>query len=519
MKFEASQPMVDISSYMGTTLSEASASTKKNIPVTFSGGKIDGKFVGLPSLGTSPGVTQIKTQNGVLKLLNPSQFILEYTPNESFVGLDTATVYVTDDFGHSIPGQVTIAVGNILNIIEPVLAVRGLSCITCHSNVSSNVVTDYGMNSPWYFDTKTSDSFYADRLNSATTLNGLATLNLLNSSLIVVPKGQAPAAIQTQFNINSLADFVRARFAQGSSNSAAQVKEVKNLHIRIPSAQRIAEVFGNPTGKYSFLPDTQNSPALAGLSYDSNRDVFIIRNLTCDGDLYLSSPAVFEKATVRSTNGCRIYSTASVFINGNLVSAPFGESSQFNTQILSARSIWMGAGRIIKNNAFCEAAGGKPVGWYSSTHSGVDCKLSTTDPADPRCDTLSVRMGHLLARNAYSRGAPDTNSLKSMFTTKDYNSQTNGLIADEKARIEAGLGAPLYDASCDAGGRAAFDFSRLVLAAPYVNSRYTGNFSGSIVSEISLMSLGTFKFHFDPVLKNVSVFSLLNSDELVSVQF
>ena len=81
--------------------------------------------------------------------------------------------------------------------------------------------------------------------------------------------------------------------------------------------------------------------------------------------------------------------------------------------------------------------------------------------------------------------------------------------------MEASLGHALYDSSCSSGGRDQA-ISRLMLVAPYVNNRYTGDFSGSTIAEAALMSLGTFTFQFDPVFSQVSIFSLLNDDELLS---
>jgi hypothetical protein len=82
------------------------------------------------------------------------------------------------------------------------------------------------------------------------------------------------------------------------------------------------------------------------------------------------------------------------------------------------------------------------------------------------------------------------------------------------------LGSQLQDASILNGTppaqpegvkekRRTINFTRLLLNAPIVQSRYLGTISGVIVAEYVLPSLGSFQFQYDPVFNNVDAFPAL----------
>jgi hypothetical protein len=59
-------------------------------------------------------------------------------------------------------------------------------------------------------------------------------------------------------------------------------------------------------------------------------------------------------------------------------------------------------------------------------------------------------------------------------------------------------------------------FSRLLLNAPIINSRYKGNFKGLVIAEFALFWQGKTGFEFDPIFKKVPVLPMLkDSDYLV----
>jgi hypothetical protein len=526
--FSTNSKLGAVSSYSSAALGALPPTvinTMKNQAVTFAVGQGSSLSLASVSLGSMPGMATLTTADGAYSVASGQGATLVFTPAPSFVGTSQIVVSAGDALGNGYVGSVKVIVGNTLNAIKPSLAVRGMSCVTCHSGVASTILTDYGYGNAWFMDAATPDSFYLDRANSAAGANGLATLDLSSASQIMVPAAPIAAAAQgallSIYNFASapatLAQFVAARFAQGGQSQASQVKEIASLTISIPTAARIEALFGNPNAAQVYYPDTQNSPALSGLGYDAAQGTFVVSNLVCDGDLYLGAPAVFEGATVQSINGCRIYATGSIFVDGPLRATPYLGSVNYNIQLMSARSVWMGAGRMLKNGVFCERdASGAPTGWYSSpAATGVNCALATSE-GDPRCDSFYQRAYNILKRNTFSRAFASASDLGGLLNVAALSGQgADGTLALERAGAEAALGYPLYDASCEPGGRGV-SLSRLMVVAPYVNNRYSGNFSGSVIAEAALMSLGAFQYQFDPVFSSASIFSLLNPAELIS---
>ncbi len=516
-RFSDLQPRV-----RGLSLKDVDLQTKKNQSVPFATTFSDGSVVGEVSFSKDTDSREIKTNGGTFTITNPSKFTGIYTPDKSFVGMDEVTIFATDVYGAAVPATVRVTVGNIVNLMQPALAVRGISCITCHSQIASNVITDYGAGHPWYFDFKSIDSYYFERVDDGHGSNGLNSIHLLNDSKLFVPKVALPAEFKTTFpdfaNLNSLVDFVKKRF-EGSANKAEQAVEVEDLKINLPTAQRLREVFGNPNQSAVYLPDTQHSPPLTGLLESADKKVFRINQLECDGDLFLDGSVVFTNARVKSLNGCRIYATGSVFVQGALISEPIGSSNDYNTQILSATSIWLGSGKMYNDQGnFCEidSTTNLGTGWYYANRASLGCTDSANNSY--KCDSLNGRMYHTRLRNSFSVNvAPTVSTLEALMGQKAWDSSNDGSMVVERFNVETVLGSPLRDASCEAAGRDV-DFTRILLAAPYVNSRYKGDFEGAIIAEISLMSLGDFKFVFHDVFKTVSIFSLLESDELIKAK-
>ena len=72
---------------------------------------------------------------------------------------------------------------------------------------------------------------------------------------------------------------------------------------------------------------------------------------------------------------------------------------------------------------------------------------------------------------------------------------------------------PLEDSSCH---DETLSFSRILLNAPVVHSRYSGKFKGLVIAEFALFFQGKSSYEFDPVFKQVPVLPRLkDSDYLV----
>ena len=68
--------------------------------------------------------------------------------------------------------------------------------------------------------------------------------------------------------------------------------------------------------------------------------------------------------------------------------------------------------------------------------------------------------------------------------------------------------------------RVVVQFSRLLLNAPQVHSRYNDVFRGTIIAEIAVMSPGEFVYYFDDVFLNsdVEILPLLLGPKILKVR-
>ncbi len=454
--------------------------TKKNHSIDFKIGA-DGNRQGSLSFASTPGNWTLKSANGTFNVIDPLSYQMRYTPDHNFVGSETITVYVTDDYGTSAAGEVQVIVGNIINELQPALAVRGIGCMSCHADVRSNIITDYGLGGnghghDYYFEQIPLDSLYADRAD------GLNTLNLSSTSKLILPRASVPTQIANTYGVSNLVDYARGRLATSVHPGArtAAVVEVEKVEIRIPNANRLRQAFGFPSSAYLYDGDVKTSPALSGLNYEPNKKLFTVQNMTCDGDLFLEGTVLLKNASISSVTGCRLYVTGSVFIQGELLSKGIGGSDQHNVQIVSARSIWSGNGVTKKDGAYCDT----PTSWVVQNQAAASFEL---------------RIDHFNVRKTPTRAFGDFENLAA-------------LVRQERAQLPE-----IQDAACTPKGRA-IERKRLLLAAPVISDRYNGNFSGAIIAEVALTALGTFKFEFDPTFRTVSIFSKLESNELVNIE-
>ena len=159
-----------------------------------------------------------------------------------------------------------------------------------------------------------------------------------------------------------------------------------------------------------------------------------------------------------------MYVTKSVFVTGT-ISYTSGNDDR-NLQISSARAISLGLGSNCND--------------YDSLHGRL------SDPNETR--------------------------FADFFTRGQVNPRT--MLAAVRADADA-IGV-LVEASCGPNGRAV-GFSRLLLNAPLVESRYQGQYDGAIIAELTLTSLQALKFSFDPVFARASVLPLLSPADYLNI--
>jgi hypothetical protein len=179
-----------------------------------------------------------------------------------------------------------------------------------------------------------------------------------------------------------------------------------------------------------------------------------------------------KQPVIATSTGCRIYATGPVFLQGAITYKNRGSSTdKTNLQLVSAKAILLGAG---------------------------DKSCDSTYKDSP----LSRRLISGLAVSTYwTREA-----VKMSLTPPKWG---------ETVYAEGKQIPDLEDAGCREDN---LSFSRLLLNAPQVHSRYKGDFKGLIIAELVLFRLGKSNFEFDPVFKSVPVLPRLKDADYLVVK-
>jgi hypothetical protein len=459
------------SSFSDTTIVE----TKMNTPISFN--VEHSRAIAMGSLKIKPTGNEV---NGNFEVLDLNNIQFKYTPNFGFRGRESVRVTVTDKYSNTIDLYVIVNVGNSFSDLEPALAIRGMGCIQCHANIKSNIITDFGYGNDYYFGVKPATSWWQSGGVYGDHGQSFGTMTIPADKTVVVPKANLPSVVATATGKTTIAKYVQDLFSKSTDASTQQVvvSEKDSVYIGAPTGADIeAATRLTPVERSRYYKNAVDSIALSGL-VDQGTFFEASGRLDCDGDLVVRGPLYLENLNVNTVAGCRLYVIGSVFVYGPITYAS-GTSS--NLQITSSKSISMGLGTV-KNTA------------------GKNC-----DPQDRYAlDPAGYGSSSLVNRYSTFWTVPG-NFVRQSAAPKEYG---DSILAEAKL-IEAKKG-PLYDATCRSEGRLV-SYEHLLLNAPIVHSRYEGDFKGTVIAEFSIMSLGMFKFEFDPVFKTVPVWPFLDS--------
>ena len=458
-------------------------------------------------LSSDAAVAMISTANGAVSR-TASGF--SYTPNKDFRGTDKVKIFVRDGRGGTGSKDIKLIVGNPLQAIQPGMAVRAGNCIQCHSVISSNFVTDFGFGNGYFFAhdkgaANNGDWIYSMRMASdsgskAYYPDWILSAAFANGAQLIVPKADlgfkyadiAPSWVDktaSWLQSTTLADLMTQIQLIKGSTFKATVVEKSLVYIGAPSVAQI-KTAGQLDASHpvQYWKDSDISYDLSGLTknaagYYTNSGV-----LSCDGDLFVDGTVFLNTVTIKTISGCRLHVTGPVFVQkGITYQSDATLQANPNLQIISARAIAMGLG-----NTQCEANTDKN-GWYNQN--------KVTSPLQERFSGLADSKDVKLRNTDSTSGFPMTSASPS---------------EEAKALVAEGLKiADLNDASCH--GRAV-SFDRLMLVAPQVHSRYKGNFSGVVIAEFPLFSLGSFVYQFDQVFLKVPVLPLMDMDKILKIQ-
>lgn len=425
-------------------------------------------------------VTQLNTPNGQLIRKGDDVF---YTPNPAYRGAEQVAFWAVTPGGKT-KKTISISVGSPFRALEPALAIRGVGCVQCHANVRSTFITDFGYGNNYFagqgFPNATPQeltfnhgTIYGDHGNSWSTANITAP--------IVVPQTTKLVFEGTDSTMRSLAEYLRLQEAKKAV--PAPVTEKAKVYIGAPTLPQILASFHITVPTESkFIPNDAGSPALSGFSKNAQGVWTNAAEVVCDGDLYLNGTVHLNKPVIKSKNGCRIYAAGPIFMQEAPSYVNLGEATAANNtnlQLVSSKMIVMGVGLTHCETEFT------PTIWYFTN--------KIANPLKERLQDIWT------ARTHVTRVVADPIAQGS-------------LILAEAAKLTG-----WKDASCYAGGRSVH-LERILLNAPVIQSRFTGNVSGVVITEVALFSLSAFSYQFDDVFKRVNVLPMLAPSQFLDVQ-
>jgi len=456
--------------------------------------------------------------------------------------------------------QLTISPKNPFLKFKPALALNKSQCLFCHSQVNGNYVTSMGTDDSKmevtfqnggdpvdperrfgdFFWTNYTD-YYAKSFWMTTHLKGTVYLPhrslskagaISASSLIteaqlkqILVDGQ-PAIPLLDFSavkgalldllknpqtggqyIYSLSSFRSKAFLDrlldwtGIKKTLVpdtMVQEVDSVKISAPSEAEILAKVKKGTD-FTYYPQGPTSSPLLNFgkrplrkSLEGKSPARLFGNvpdqvMACDGDLFVKGPVLLQNLKLKTKLGCRIHASGVVWMSGSFtdsvdpakkngyVLVDPTESSAL--ELVSARALLLGLGYINVH------LGGHAIYAYPTArlqHAGnplppgtlEDVKLIVGDSAD---DSLILDAGTDPAK-------PEA----------VYGNRTSVL---RKVNL-----------------------SRLLLNAPVIHSRYTGDFKGVVIGDFALWSLGQFKYEYDPIFEKIPILPMIDSRHFFDVK-
>ena len=393
---------------------------------------------------------------GLWEITDAQAFKVKYTPALNFRGLDQVRVYAYDDRGRVVSALLRVDIDNDIQNIRPVLAVRGMACLTCHATVASSVISDFGIGDTWFGANNWTVAGYFANAHA-----GWQTLNVLgDTSRVIVPQA-------------SVLDYLNGLTIANNTATDWKRKLVGATTIRI-GAPTVAEITDagrllTTTEAYRFFKDNNSGPALSGLSYNATAGyLYNSGELICYGDLFVKDSLYLKNVSIKTNDhGCRIYALKSIFIEGAINYVNTGDNPKRNLQMTSAVSINLGIGHGVGT------CNGSTYGRYVSHASW---------PAFNRNGFLDI--------DVYNE------SLK---------------IADLR---DAGCDTTT---NTDNPALRNVPFERILMNAPVVHSRYNGNVKGFLIAEVAVFALGAFTFTYDDAFGGNVILPLMRFQNLVAV--
>jgi hypothetical protein len=380
--------------------------------------------------------------------------------------------------------------------------VRGVTCITCHTTdnsqytrVNSNFISDFAFGGDGkgrdYFFGKSAPSIYLDNPyglrypdNNPANPNEFSGLSLASSESFITLNQAVPSAVTAVENVDTLSNYIKKWLP------TTNVSIAKSIYIGAPNANRLKEVFGWTAASGNLMFKKSGSLDFSGISLSSNGQYYKnTAEVFCEGDLLVVGVLYLENLKLRTITGCRIHATETIFVSGPITYDHTTQEDKYNLQLVSSRAIVMGLGRLKISNKWC-----------------------------PDTDYFKQASATTGTNSFYYRFIT-LQTLPSTFTRDEADPVVGARKIYDDAFVKMS-DQVLYDATCQSTGRGVA-FDRLLLNAPQVHSRYTGNLKGTVIAEFALLSLGRTTFEYDPVFSDpyVHVLPMLKETDYLDVGF
>jgi hypothetical protein len=429
--------------------------------------------------------------------------------------------------------------------VKPSLAVSNGVCVNCHSVINGNYVTDFASNgSPVDFlrgdanSTNHVDFFgagaftsnwvtYGNRsydgtsfvkgtiilpkviLGARTQTNMAALIQDEKSAMPILQANESftdgsasypnspvlmPSALE---NVTTAAQYLNSvlnyrsedyltvltnwkLFPAKTIQPDTQIREVLSVSIGAPSATMIRDLLPNGQ-KLLYIAAPGSTLSLSNFSLSSNGLYYTNSPTTtfvCDGDLIVDGAVFLNSLQLFTQTGCRIYATGTIFVQAAAgtgarqgIQYLSGSATQ-NLELTSAVEVALGLGQCTNTS---------PPGGYAVRVAWDTQNLSELQPA------------------------PSISAISS-----DYNSIVDG--SGNSLLQDASPTCGSYNDSTRLVG-----FQHLLINAPRIDSRYTGDFDGVIITKFLLWSRGMFHFAYDSTFDNVAILPKIPSSSFFAV--
>ncbi len=263
--------------------------------------------------------------------------------------------------------QIQSGINSTIRKYEPAVAVRASGCLTCHAEISSNYITDFGYGSPYFFANPASNNkvgifngnIYGDFIAGPGKTSWLTADFRKEIIVPMAPVGfnlekaagntlKDKSSYNEALKARSLAQYLRA--LEKEKNNPAPVIEKKKVFIGAPDPETLEARFNIKSGDnidFRYIKsDPDSSPGIKGIALDKSGNYYTnTGEVICDGDLFLRGMLLLNKPEINTSTGCRVYATGPVFLQKDISFKNPCKNNKSNLQLVSSEAIFLGVGR------------------------------------------------------------------------------------------------------------------------------------------------------------------------------